>query len=158
MIDLPSVLESLSPALDPNEIVSAMLRMPQAASVTEHEFCDGVEGGARVYKRTMQVPAGTLVAGYAHATDCFNVLLKGKAVVWCDGKVMKIKAPYIFQTKAGVQKFGLFLTDSVWVNFHATTKTTIDEVEAETLLPCPALDAHRAAINAMITATNKEIA
>ena len=146
MTDLPAVLQSLSPTLAPDEIVAEMLRLPQADITTEHEFCPGLPGEARVYKRTMIVPAGTLVAGFAHSTACYNLLLKGRAVVWCSGKVMKIKAPYVFQSEPGAQKFGLFIEDSVWINFHATKETDIDRIESEIFIPSPALNAHRQVI------------
>jgi quercetin dioxygenase-like cupin family protein len=143
MNDLPAVLKSLSPSLEPEEILGAMLRMPQANTLTEHEFCEGKNGAPNVYKRTFSAPANTFVAGRTHAIPSYSVLLKGKVVVWCEGKVMKIKAPYIFQSGAGGQKFVLTLKDSVWVNFFATHAKTVDDAEAEIIVPSPAVEAHR---------------
>lgn len=146
--DLPAIIESVSPSRDINDLAAAMLAMPQAEIATEHEFCAGPDG-MNVYRRAMHVKAGTLVLGFAHATACFNVLLTGEALVWCNGETKRVSAPHVFQSEAGSQKVGLFLTDATWVNFHATKATSVEQVEAEILLPCPALSEHHRIIAEM---------
>ena len=146
--DLPAIIESISSTMDLNDLAAEMLKMPQAEIVTEHEFCPGPDG-INVYRRAMHVKANTLVLGFAHRQACFNILLEGTALIWVKGETKQISAPYIFQTEEGVQKIGLFLTDSTWINFHATKTSTIEDVEAEIFIPCPALDEHKRVIAEM---------
>jgi len=144
--DLPAIIESVSPSRDMNDLAAAMLAMPQAEIITENEFSAGPDG-MNVYRRAMHVKAGTLVMGFAHATACFNVLLTGEALVFCDGQTHHVSAPHVFQSEAGSQKLGLFLTDSTWVTFHATKTTSVEEAVAEITLPSQALIEHQRRIS-----------
>jgi len=153
-LDLPTIIQSVSASQNLDDLAAAMLEMPQAELRMEHEFCSGPDG-MNVYRRAMHVKAGTLVLGFAHRDACFNILLEGTALIWANGETKQISAPYTFQSEAGVQKIGLFLTDSTWVNFHATKASTVDEVEAEIIIPCPALDEHRRIIAEMTNTTVK---
>lgn len=90
----------------------------------EHEFIDGL------YKRTMRVPAGTVLTGAIHKVKHMDVMTEGSMIVVTPGGTKQIDAPFTMTTTPGVKKCGIALTDVVWCTFHAAPYDTIEEMEA----------------------------
>lgn len=90
----------------------------------EHEFIDGL------YKRTMRVPAGTVLTGAIHKVKHMDVMTEGSMIVVTEGGTKQIDAPFTMTTKEGVKKCGIALTDVVWCTFHAAPYDTVEEMEA----------------------------
>jgi hypothetical protein len=55
-------------------------------------------------------------------------MLKGEALVYTDGKVIKIKAPCTFLSGLGRKAF-FIIEDTIFQNVFATSETNIDALE-----------------------------
>ena len=93
----------------------------------KHRFANGC------YLREIFMPAGARVIGKIHATEHFNIILKGKVtVVTAEGKET-FSAPYTFVSKAGTQKVVLIHEDCIWQTVHVTESTDLEEIEKEVI-------------------------
>lgn len=88
-----------------------------------HTFSDGV------YVREIFMPAGDIVVGHVHKTRHLNIITKGVALVWMNGEVTRITAPYTFESDAGVQKVLYIEEDMLWSTIHVTEETDMDKLE-----------------------------
>lgn len=85
---------------------------PQPPIETLHYFAPGV------YVREMRAPAGSVVLGCQHLTECINVVLSGKARVYTNGEVTTLSAGSVFTSKAGSQKLAYIEEDFRFLNIH----------------------------------------
>lgn len=90
-----------------------------------HDFADGI------YTREIHVPRGQILVGALHNHESMVYVLKGKIIVADIYGVKVIDAPYQFTSKPGVKRVALVVDDVVWVDIHATEKTTVEDAEAE---------------------------
>jgi len=88
-----------------------------------HTFSEGV------YAREIFMPKGMIVVGHVHETTHLNMVSKGSAMVWMNGVVSKITAPFTFESKAGVRKVLYILEDMFWTTVHVTNETNITVLE-----------------------------
>lgn len=88
-----------------------------------HTFSDGV------YAREIFMPKGMVVIGHVHNTKHLNIISTGKAIVYMEGKVHEITAPFTFESNAGVRKMLYILEDMFWTTIHVTDETDIDTLE-----------------------------
>ena len=98
--------------------------MPQVTGETRHHFSDGM------YARELFIPAGTVVVGALHKSQHLYMVVKGKCKVSSQYETVKIEAPYIGETIPGTKRVIYAETDCVWVTFHPTELTNIEEIEA----------------------------
>ena len=89
-----------------------------------HTFSEGV------YAREIFMPKGMVVVGHVHNTTHLNMVSKGKALVWINGVVSKIEAPFTFESKAGVRKVLDILEDMFWTTIHVTNERDITVLES----------------------------
>ena len=92
----------------------------------EHKFTPGM------YVRTLTAPAGTIATTYIHKQEHQFVLVKGIVSVFADveeTKVVRLEAPYHGITKAGTRRVIFVHEDCIWMTFHPTDITDIDEAE-----------------------------
>lgn len=107
------------------KLESNLLNEEQVECPLIHRFSEGL------YMREIFMPAGTFVVGHEHTTEHFNVILKGRVRVMCDGEtVEELAAPYTFVSKAGVRKVLYVVEDTIWQTLHPTEETDIDKLEA----------------------------
>lgn len=99
--------------------------LPQVGIPTTHEFIDGL------YKRQITLPAGTLATGKIHPVDHMDVMLSGEMLIATESGYDHLVAPLTLTSRAGVKKAGQSLTDVVWVTYHPTRSTTVEDVEKE---------------------------
>ena len=93
-----------------------------------HRFTPGC------YLREIFMPKGTVIIGKIHATEHFNIILKGDVtVITAEGKE-RIKAPHTFISLAGVQKAVFIHEDCIWQTVHVTNSTDINEIEKEVIV------------------------
>ena len=95
----------------------------------QHRFAPGV------YIRVMLIPAGTLIVGHVHKTKHFNIMLCGRIRVLIDGRVEELAGPQTVLSKAGVQKVGYALEDTLWQTIHPTDETDVEKLEAMLVEP-----------------------
>jgi len=93
-----------------------------------HRFTKGC------YLREIFMPKGTVIIGKIHATEHFNVLLKGDVTVLTAEGSERIKAPYTFTSLAGVQKVVVIHEDCTWQTIHVTNSTDLEEIEKEVIV------------------------
>ncbi|MCP4910023.1 MAG: SET domain-containing protein-lysine N-methyltransferase [Bacteroidetes bacterium] len=98
--------------------------LDQVDVTVEHEFIDGL------YKRTMRVPAGTVLTGAIHKVKHMDVMTKGSMIVVTENGTKEINAPFTMTTQTGVKKCGIAVSDVEWCTFHAAPYNTIEEMEA----------------------------
>jgi len=98
--------------------------LDQVKVEVDHEFIDGL------YKRTMRVPAGTVLTGAIHKVKHMDVMIQGVMEVVTEDGIKTIEAPFTMTTEIGVKKCGIAITDVVWCTFHAAPYDTVEEMEA----------------------------
>lgn len=98
--------------------------LDQVEVTVEHEFIDGL------YKRTMRVPAGTVLTGAIHKVKHMDVMIQGAMEVVTEDGIKTIEAPFTMTTEIGIKKCGIAITDVVWCTFHAAPYNTVKEMEA----------------------------
>ena len=116
-----------------------------------HRFAPGL------YVRELTVPAGHVIVGKVHKYETLNILLKGSALLACDGKVEKVSAPLTFVSAPGRQKAAIVLEDMTWMNVQATTETDVAKIEQEFIEPDPEMDAYLLEAQALFRTIQQEI-
>jgi hypothetical protein len=119
-------LEGFSPLM--GKLAQAMVAECEPLDAPpEHLFAPGI------YARVLKMPAGSIIISKIHKTEHFCVALSGRAtVVREDGAVREeIEGPRIMRTLPGTQRALYIHEDAVWVTFHVTDKTDVDEIEKD---------------------------
>lgn len=96
-----------------------------------------IKGG--VYAREMKAPAGLVITGKIHEKDHINILSEGEISVMTDDGMKRMKAPYTFESKAGIRRIGYTHSDVTWTSIHSVNSDNIDELEKE-LFTIPNID------------------
>lgn len=109
--------------LDLEQVESAMLSMPQADVGNQHHFAPGV------YIREGFIPAGAIVLGHEHKTECFNICLFGALLLRIGNEIVEIRAPKIIKTPPGVRKIAYAIEDTSWLNIFPTDQTDLAKIE-----------------------------
>jgi len=112
-----------------DRLQNAMLAMPQAELVTEHQFSPGM------YMRKLYRPAGTLIVGKVHKHPHFFLCAKGEIIAWSENGMKKLQAGDVIESKPGTKRVTLAVTDAIGITIHRTDKTDLDEIEAELIEP-----------------------
>ena len=113
--------------------VGFMKTLPQTECPVIHRFAPNC------YLREIFMPAGTLVIGKIHATEHFNIIISGSAVVTHldeNGEFVrsKIGAGDTFISQAYVQKVVEIIEDCTWQTVHVTDKTDLQEIEKNVIV------------------------
>lgn len=109
-----------------DKMVDACKQMPQVDCPLVHRFTPGL------YTREIFMPAGTLIVSKIHMTEHPYVITKGKVAVWVEGKGVEVYgAGHVGITKPGTRRVLYIKEDCSWLTFHATDKTTHEEVEKD---------------------------
>jgi hypothetical protein len=91
-----------------------------------HHFTPGL------YIRELHSPAGVIATTYIHKQRHPFVLLEGKVLVFVPGRdPVELSAPHWGITEAGTRRVCYVVDPCVWMTFHPTTLTDIDEIERE---------------------------
>lgn len=86
--------------------------LPPALETLTHTHTKGL------YGRKWEADAGTIWVTRRHLVDHQFVILKGKVVVWVDGKEIIYEAGYDGITKAGTRRVLYVIEDVCWKTFH----------------------------------------
>ena len=131
MMDL-ATMEAITdePTLD--RVEAAMARLPQVDLPVEHAFTPGL------YRRTIRIPAGTMLTSVRHKTRHPFVITRGRIRVGSEAEGwVEYVAPHHGITEAGTRRILHALEDTEWTTYHPTDKTTVEEVAAEVIDPHP---------------------
>lgn len=90
--------------------------------------------------RSIFMPAGSAHLSKIHNSEHQFVILQGACLVSENGgpQVMMV-APYHGITKPGTWRKLFIIMDCVWLTMHPTSKTTVEEVEADIIRPIESL-------------------
>ena len=107
-----------------------MAQLPQAEIPLVHRFTPGL------YTRQMTMRPNCLATSKIHKSLHQFIISKGRASIWTEGEgVVHVEAPYHGITTPGTRRLIYAHTEVVWTTFHATTKTTPEEVEEDIIHP-----------------------
>jgi hypothetical protein len=105
--------------------------------VDDLQITNYINGG--VYAREMKAPAGIVITGKIHEHDHINILSEGEISVMTDDGMKRVKAPYTFESKAGIRRIGYTHSDITWTSIHSVLTDDINELEKE-LFTIPSID------------------
>jgi hypothetical protein len=107
-----------------------LAKMPQAEMPVTHVFTPGL------YTRTILMRKGIILTSKIHKTEHPFVIVKGSAtVVDSHGNRELLVAPHMGITKPGTHRALLIHEDCIWVTFHPTNKTSVEEIERDIIEP-----------------------
>jgi hypothetical protein len=105
--------------------------------VDDLQITNYINGG--VYAREMKAPAGIVITGKIHEHDHINILSEGEISVMTDDGMKRVKAPYTFESKAGIRRIGYTHSDITWTSIHSVLTDDINELEKE-LFTVPSIE------------------
>lgn len=113
-----------------DQLACKMLEHPQVEQDIVHTFTKGL------YSRRFVMPENTLWISAKHKTEHQYAILQGVVSVYSDSDgVVLLSAPHNGITKPGTQRMLYAHSLCVWITFHATDKTTPEEVWDEIIEP-----------------------
>ena len=114
----------------PIEKMEIFLRsLPQMATSEFDTNTDFFEG-SKLAVRTLRLKAGEVILGKIHKVHTVNILVSGSLYVTGnpEGGFVKLVAPQLFETGPNSQKFGMCLTDCVFMNIMQSENETEEEL------------------------------
>lgn len=90
-----------------------------------HEFLSGI------YMRTVFMKAGLIVVGKIHKQEHVAIISKGDAWVMTEEGLIRVTAPFQFNSKPGARRALYILEDMVWTTVHRSDETEIDKLEEQ---------------------------
>jgi len=109
-----------------DDLEARLIQFPQVDLKVVHRFTPGL------YIRETHAPAGMIFTSKIHLKEHPFVIAKGVCHVWMDGSGwVRQVAPFVGITKPLTRRVVFTEEDTVCITFHPTTKTTLEEVEAE---------------------------
>jgi len=121
--------------IDLEQVEAYMLTLPQVECPLNHHF------GPGICIRERLMPAGSFILGHKHRYPNTCMVMQGACVVFEDGRMTEIVAPFIFVGQP-TRKVIYALTDTIWLNVFQTDLTDIDEIEAHFIEKSPAFMGH----------------
>lgn len=122
------------------QLEARLLQCEQAGCPLDHQFAPGV------YLRKVTMPKGALVIGHRHKTEHFNIILRGRASVYMDGKVHEIVAPCIIKSGVNVRKALYIHEEMEWATLHPTATTELPALEEELIIKSDSFLDHQRAL------------
>ena len=111
------------------QLQSLMLKGDTIELETRHHFSDGL------YARELFIPAGVCLVGALHKTKHLYTVVKGKCKVATQFENIEIEAPFMGETIPGTKRVIYAETDCVWITYHPTELTNVEEIEKAILEP-----------------------
>ena len=111
------------------KLQSLMLKGDTIELETRHHFSDGL------YARELFIPAGVCLVGALHKTKHLYTVVKGKCRVATQFENIEIEAPFMGETIPETKRVIYAETDCVWITYHPTELTNVDEIEKAILEP-----------------------
>ena len=106
-----------------DQVEAMLVQYPEVECPLTHSFVPGF------YVRTIFMPAGTMMTSKIHKTQHPYHVSKGKVNVIIGDGIEHIEAPYWGMTEPNTRRILYIVEDCEWTTFHATDKTTPEEVE-----------------------------
>lgn len=106
---------------------------PHAPVEVEHLFAEGL------YARRYPMPAGQWAVTKTHRKKHFIVCC-GDATIWVEGAMRRLVGFHVFITHPGTKRVIYAHADTLFITFHATEQTDMDEIEKDLIEPEAAAD------------------
>lgn len=118
-------------SIDIDRLEEAMRASPhQVDCPLVHRFVPGM------YIREIFMPRGTRLTSKVHRTRHPFVITKGRVSVWTEREGMQhFTAPYFGITEPGTRRVLEIHEDTVWITFHPTHLTDLQEIEDKIIMP-----------------------
>jgi hypothetical protein len=120
-------LNELTTQSDIVKLQTLMLRGDTLELEVKHHFSDGL------YARELFIPAGVCLVGALHKTTHLYTVVKGRCKVSSQFGNLDIEAPFMGETIPGTKRVIYAETDCVWIGFHPTNLTDVDEIGRQIL-------------------------
>lgn len=117
-------------ALPPREQIASLVADLLADADSSREFVVRHSFAPGMYIREMDIPAGTLMVGRMHKTECVNICACGDIEILTEAGRMRVTPPFVAVSAPGTMKLGVAYADTTWVNIFRTDETDIDKLEA----------------------------
>jgi hypothetical protein len=161
-LDIRAVVDIPSTALSQQEyrdwVVDIETQLTAIPGSTDRHDGDkiGIEVNSTItpglYVREWCAPADTLCVSRIHLTEHPFFILSGKVSVY-DGKCVEvITGPYKGITPAGTKRVVYVNEAVVWVTFHPTDKTTMEDIDKNGEITCDYFSEFDAIANREVTA------
>jgi len=111
------------------KLQSLMLKGNTIELETRHHFSDGL------YARELFIPAGVCLVGALHKTRHLYTVVQGKCRVSTQFENIEIEAPFMGETIPDTKRVIYAETDCVWITYHPTELTSVEEIEKAILEP-----------------------
>ena len=111
------------------ELQEAMKLMDNVKCDVRHHFSDGL------YARELFIPAGVCLVGAMHKTKHLYTVVQGKCKVVSNFESIEIEAPFMGETVPDTKRVIYAITDCVWITYHPTELTDVDEIAKAILKP-----------------------
>jgi hypothetical protein len=131
---LPVSPEALNSRLKIERLEAALNELPDHLSPEDDPFETWHDITGKVYNRTLHLPPGTLIVGKRHAIEHVFMLLFGEATIMTERGVEHFVAPFTFISPAGEKRVILTELGCTMVTCHATTKTTLEDIELDVIM------------------------
>jgi quercetin dioxygenase-like cupin family protein len=102
---------------------AALLEMPQFEPPTEHIFHGGM------YCRKVSIPAGCTLVGKVHKQEHFFAVASGTVCVTTDDGAQLLSGFTLLTSYPGTKRAIHAVSDSVFMTFHATDATDVEQAE-----------------------------
>ena len=99
-----------------------MEKEEQVDLTVRHHFSDGL------YIRELFIPAGVCVVGATHKTRHMFMVLSGICREAHQFGHQEMEGPFMGETEPGTKRVIYAVTDCVWMTFHPTDITDLDEL------------------------------
>jgi hypothetical protein len=120
-------LNELTTQSDIVKLQTLMLQGDTLELEVKHHFSEGL------YARELFIPAGVCLVGALHKTTHLYTVVKGRCKVSSQFGNLDIEAPFMGETIPGTKRVIYAETDCVWIGFHPTNLTDIDEIGRQIL-------------------------
>lgn len=107
----------------------SMVEQEQVVCPVNHYFSDGI------YARELTIPAGVCIVGARHKTRHFFQITEGDCLISDGENSMRVKAPYMTETKPGTKRAITAIKDTVVTTFHVTSERDIEKIGDNILEP-----------------------
>lgn len=104
-------------------IEEEMKKLPQVDIPKTHYFANGL------YAREINIKKGTLLIGKMHKFSQINTVSKGDISVLTENGWKRMKAPFTFESPAGIKRAGYAHEDTTWTTYCGTKETEVDKMD-----------------------------
>lgn len=119
------------------QIEEILQQLPTRYDAPVHHMFAGVGQGRShgVYARFWYGKAGSMHVSKIHRTQHFALIVSGDVSVADERGAKRYHGPELLITQPATKRMLVCHTDVLWVTFHATDTTDVDEIERQIIAP-----------------------